>query len=269
MKSCTLTRLGLPYGLTSVPPYLSLAISSFVFVSIEMTGCPGACAASTVALVCSNCAFRSGCLEPSSALRLCWRGKAELDEFLAHRVGADQMTHSSQGIGEFVHALLHPEQRAPGIAERGRFEELFEGRDKGWILGDGRFAPRSSTAHRPPGPRHVVEFIFPPIDPGSSLGPHGAIRSLERRSQGRPIRPSALRRQRTCDVHVRPASSRSYPSDSGWQPHRSCHPGYTCLLDPGIPQLPSQTVARSRSAIQLLCAAILDAIQVRACCCLD
>src|SRR5271166_7180264 len=35
-----------------------------------MTGCCCTCAAMTFALICSNWAFRSGCFEPSSALRL-------------------------------------------------------------------------------------------------------------------------------------------------------------------------------------------------------
>ena len=34
-----------------------------------MTGCLAACAAIALALMCSNCALRSGCFEPSSALR--------------------------------------------------------------------------------------------------------------------------------------------------------------------------------------------------------
>jgi len=48
---------------------LVIAISSFFLVSTEMTGCPAACAAMAFALMCSNCALRSGCFEPSSAFR--------------------------------------------------------------------------------------------------------------------------------------------------------------------------------------------------------
>src|SRR5215207_9364545 len=45
------TRRGLPFGRQSVPPFLKLPISSFFFVSTEMTGCPCACAAMTFALI--------------------------------------------------------------------------------------------------------------------------------------------------------------------------------------------------------------------------
>src|SRR5262245_65893789 len=40
-----------------------------------MTGCCWACAAMAFALIYSNWALRSGCFEPSSALRLDWREK--------------------------------------------------------------------------------------------------------------------------------------------------------------------------------------------------
>src|SRR3970040_1769839 len=52
---------------------MMLPISSFFFVSTEITGCPAAWAATTLALICSNCAFRSGWLAPSCVLRLNWR----------------------------------------------------------------------------------------------------------------------------------------------------------------------------------------------------
>src|SRR4029077_4251774 len=52
---------------------LELPISSFFLVSTEMTGWPADWAAITCALMCSNCALRSGWLAPSSVLRLTWR----------------------------------------------------------------------------------------------------------------------------------------------------------------------------------------------------
>src|SRR5947207_13705444 len=47
-----------------------------------MTGCPAACTATTLALMCANWALRSGCFEPSSALRLNWREKPSFTKSL-------------------------------------------------------------------------------------------------------------------------------------------------------------------------------------------
>src|ERR1700691_1251768 len=63
--------------------------------------------------------------------------EAELHQFLAHRIGADRMPHGGQDRGQFVHALRHPQQRAHGIAERGRFEEALQcGHETGISRGD-------------------------------------------------------------------------------------------------------------------------------------
>src|SRR5271168_4916490 len=73
LKSCTFTPNGSPLGRQSEPPFLKLPISPFFFVSTEMTGWPAAWAAITCALMCSNCALRSGWLVPSCVLRLTCR----------------------------------------------------------------------------------------------------------------------------------------------------------------------------------------------------
>ncbi len=53
-KSCTRTGCGCPLGRNSRPPFLKSPTSSFFFVSTEITGCPAAWNAFTVALTCSN-----------------------------------------------------------------------------------------------------------------------------------------------------------------------------------------------------------------------
>ena len=47
-------RLRLPLGRNSRPPFLKSPTSSFFFVSTEITGCPAAWNAFTLALICSN-----------------------------------------------------------------------------------------------------------------------------------------------------------------------------------------------------------------------
>jgi hypothetical protein len=49
---------------------MKLSINSFFLVSTKMKGCCWTCAAMTFAFMYSNWELRSGCFEPSSALRL-------------------------------------------------------------------------------------------------------------------------------------------------------------------------------------------------------
>src|SRR5207249_7603245 len=53
----------------SWPAFLKFPTNSFFFVSTEMTGCWRCRNATAVALMCSNCALRSGCELPSWILR--------------------------------------------------------------------------------------------------------------------------------------------------------------------------------------------------------
>ena len=70
MKSCTRTASGSPLRRSSRPPFLKSPTSSFFFVSTEIAGWPAAWKAFTAALICSNCALRSGLLAPSRVLPL-------------------------------------------------------------------------------------------------------------------------------------------------------------------------------------------------------
>src|SRR5262245_66429289 len=56
--------------------------------------------------------------------------EAELHEFLAHRVGADWMSHRRQRLGELVHALRYPDQRAHGATKRRRLDKTLHCRSQ-------------------------------------------------------------------------------------------------------------------------------------------
>src|SRR5690606_4071966 len=60
-KSWTSTSSGSPCGCHSRPPFLKLPTNSFFFVSTEITGTPRLMQLFALALMCSNCALRSGC----------------------------------------------------------------------------------------------------------------------------------------------------------------------------------------------------------------
>ena len=70
MKSCTCTVSGSPFGRSSRPAFLNDPTSSFFLVSTEMTGWPDARCCAVRALMCLNCALRSGCWLPSRCLLL-------------------------------------------------------------------------------------------------------------------------------------------------------------------------------------------------------
>ena len=65
--------LGLPCGRHSRPAFLKSPTSSFFLVSTEITGCPPPARRVTLALMCANCASRSGWSPPSRVLRLACR----------------------------------------------------------------------------------------------------------------------------------------------------------------------------------------------------
>ena len=63
----------LPAGHFGAGPRIDFVVRAIGQITADKTGWCRACAAMTFALICSNWAFRSGCFEPSSALRLDWR----------------------------------------------------------------------------------------------------------------------------------------------------------------------------------------------------
>src|SRR6202167_6129392 len=156
--------------------------------------------------------------------------EAELHQFLAHRIGADRMPHGGQDRGQFVHALRHPQQRAHGIAERGRFEEALQcGHETGISRGDS-LAAGAGTPYLTFRQFLAIEIVLAAID--GRTGKPGDPRDHRKPRPGRPFSP---RPPRTSAARVRQASSRPCPSDSESHLHRSCHPGYKCSPRSGIP----------------------------------
>ena len=111
--------------------------------------------------------------------------EAELHQFLAHRIGADRMPHGGQDRGQFVHALRHPQQRAHGIAERGRFEEALQCRHETGISRGDSLAAGAGTPHltfrqflaasRSSSPRLMVERASPVIRETTASPPRPAV----------------------------------------------------------------------------------------------
>jgi len=77
--------------------------------------------------------------------------EAELDQFLAHGVGADRMTYVAQCRRQLVHAFGDPDQRPHRIAQGGRLDKTFELGNKRRIFHADRFAPAARAANPPVG----------------------------------------------------------------------------------------------------------------------
>ncbi len=69
-KIMSVDALRLAFGAIIAATIFVIADQLLFFVSTEMIGCPASCTASTCSLMCSNWASRSGCSDPSFALRL-------------------------------------------------------------------------------------------------------------------------------------------------------------------------------------------------------
>ena len=194
----------------------------------------------------SNCAAVR-VLRAFLSLAIVLAREAELHQFLAHRIGADRMPHGGQDRGQFVHALRHPQQRAHGIAERGRFEEALQcGHETGISRGDS-LAAGAGTPHLTFRQFLAIEIVLAAIDgrtgkpgdPRDHRKPAPAGRSHLARREHPPPAFVKLRAD-----HV-PAIAKSHL-------HRSCHPGYKCSPRSGIPTPGVQPAARPRTAIRLL-----------------
>src|SRR5262245_54068731 len=90
--------------------------------------------------------------------------EAELHEFLAHRVGADWMSHRRQRLGELVHALRYPDQRAHGVTKRRRLDKTLQCRSESGVgRADGLAAGARST-HLALGQRSSIQIVLPAIN---------------------------------------------------------------------------------------------------------
>ena len=155
--------------------------------------------------------------------------EAELDEQLAHAVGADRMAHVAQRRRQLVHALRHPQQRPHRIAPRRRLDEALEVGKQAWIalghrLAAATLAPHpasaSGGASRSSWPRSIVERASPVIRDTTASPPQPAARTSlaanTRRPRSSRFEPSASHR---CPI----------------APWSIMRPTYACSLPGGIP----------------------------------
>ena len=88
----------------------------------------------------------------------------EFHQLFAHRVGADRMSHLSQGRRELLHALRHPDQGPHRIAQRRRRDQALKCGDKPRIGFTNRATPAPGAANPPFRQRFGVEIIRAAID---------------------------------------------------------------------------------------------------------
>src|SRR6476646_378594 len=111
--------------------------------------------------------------------------EAELDELLLHRVGADRMAHLAQSLGELVHALRHPDQRAHGIAQRRRFDKASQRRNEPRVLLSHSLATGAAAANPTLRQGFAGEIVLAAVD-GGARKPRDARDNRERPPTGRP-----------------------------------------------------------------------------------
>ena len=99
-------------------------IGSFFFVSIEITGLPAACIVSAAALICSNCASRSGLRTLSSVLQYHLPAVLQRPQQFGDGALAGLIPHRAQRRCQLGVALRDPPQRPHRVALGRRFQQL-------------------------------------------------------------------------------------------------------------------------------------------------
>src|SRR6516164_4020601 len=157
-----------------------------------MTGCCWACAAMIFALMYSNWAFRSGCFEPSSALRLDWRENPSFTNSwrtLSALIGCPISVRAAASFSILFDTQIKGRMGSPNVA--GSTRRLSAGTSPGSFSQSGRRPPParrtrpfdSGCASRSCLPRLIVERAKPgdlrnDRQTASTSGPH-----LRRRKQ--------------------------------------------------------------------------------------
>ena len=90
--------------------------------------------------------------------------EAELDQFFAHRIGADWMSHAGQLRRQFGHALRDPQQRAHRITKCGGLDEALQGGCEIGVVCAHGLATGAGTANLPLRQVFTVEIILASID---------------------------------------------------------------------------------------------------------
>ena len=136
------------------------------------SGWPAACAAITLALMCSNCAFRSGCFEPSSALRLPWREKPSLtssDRTVSWLIGCPSALSSAASLCRLLDTQVSGRVQVKlGFAKTDRPASLarheLEARRPEWGRSHATPGPPAFAADAFLWKRSGVEVVLPTID---------------------------------------------------------------------------------------------------------
>src|SRR5579871_5938996 len=125
-----------------------------------MTGCCWACAATTLALIYSNWALRSGCLEPSSALRLNWRENPSLTNSVrtvSALIGCPICVRVAASFSMLFDTQINGRMGSPSVAGSMR------GNESQIVLAN-RAATATGTANPPLRQRLRVNILLAAID---------------------------------------------------------------------------------------------------------
>src|SRR6516162_1008374 len=186
---------GTDYRPKRKPPFLKLPISSFFFVSTEMTGCCRTCAATTFALMYSNWALRSGWCDPSSALRLDWREKPSFTSSLrtvSGPIGCPISVSAAASFSRLFDTQIKGRIGSPSVA--GCTRRLSAGTSPGSVSQSARRPPparrtrpsSSGCVSRSSSPRLIVERASPVIFETIARPPRPAVRASAAANSRRP-----------------------------------------------------------------------------------
>src|SRR6516165_6228971 len=129
-----------------------------------MTGWPLACAATTLALICSNWALRSGWCDPSSILRLNLRENPSFTSSLRTVSGPIGCPISVSSAASLSRPFRDPDQGPHRIAQRRWLDEALKCGDQTRIALAKRAAPAAGAANAPFRQRFRVEIILAAVD---------------------------------------------------------------------------------------------------------
>src|SRR2546423_1896822 len=150
-----------------------------------MTGCRSDCAATTLALMYANCWSRSGCFEPSSALRLDWREKPSFTNSLrtvSALMGWPIAVNAAASLSMLLDTQIRGRMGSPSVA--GSTRRLSSGTSSGSFSATALRPPParrtcplgSGAASRSSSPRLIVERASPVILETTASPPHPAVR---------------------------------------------------------------------------------------------
>src|SRR5262245_16152367 len=200
----------------------------------------------TLALMCSNCALRSGCRAPSSALRLCWREKPSCTSSLrtvSALIGCPIAVSVSASLSMLFDTQISRRIGSPRVA--GSTRRFSAGTSPGSVVltalrpaPDRRTFPLANgAASRSSSPRLIVERARPVICETTARPPQPAALTSPAANNRRP-RSSSF--EPTVSQRVRIASSSIMPS------------GLRLFVRNRNPSALSHSAARPQNAIQLL-----------------